>query len=113
LLSEGQVPTTQESQLARYEAFEAEITPASALAALKDELVPLGDPLIRFQGRSAPEGGAEALRAAWNEGLAADIAPDEALDVPEFAYEDFGPPGTVVSDSVEPVLGIRTLRFAN
>jgi zinc protease len=28
-------------------------------------------------------------------------------------YTDFGPPGTVVSDTVEPLLGIRTLRFAN
>ncbi|MGV3554949.1 MAG: M16 family metallopeptidase [Croceibacterium sp.] len=113
LLNEGQVPTTQESQLARYEAFEAEITPDTALAALKDELVPLDDPLIRFQGRVAPDGGAEGLRAAWNEGMAEEIAPDEALDVPDFAYDDFGPPGTIVSDTVEPVLGIRTLRFAN
>ncbi len=113
LLSEGQVPTTQESQLARYEALEAEITPATALAALKDELVPLDDPLIRFQGRVAPDGGAETLRAAWSEGMGAEIAPDEVLDVPDFAYDDFGPPGTIVSDTVEPVLGIRTLRFAN
>jgi zinc protease len=113
LLTEGQVPTTQESQLARYEAFEAEITPATALAALKGELVPLGDPLIRFQGRTAPDGGAAALRAAWNEGMAAEITRDEALEVPEFAYGDFGPAGAIVADSVEPVLGIRTLRFAN
>ena len=113
LLNEGQVPTTQESQLERYEAFEAEITPATALAAMKAELVPLDDPLIRFQGATAPEGGAEARRTAWNEGMAATIAPDDALEVPEFAYGDFGPPGTIVADSVEPVLGIRTLRFAN
>ena len=113
LLTDGQVPTTQESQLARYEAFEAEITPATALAALKGELIPLDDPLIRFQGRAAPEGGAEALRAAWDEGMAAEIAPDEAVEVPEFAYGDFGSPGRVVADTVEPLLGIRTLRFAN
>jgi zinc protease len=113
LLKEGQVPTMPQSGLERFETFAPQITPEAVLAALGEELVPLDDPLIRFQGRSAPEGGAEALRAAWLEGMTASLADLEDIALGEFAYSDFGPPGTVVSDSVEPLFGIRTLRFAN
>ena len=113
LLQEGQVPTTPQSGLARFEAFAPQITPEAVLTALEEELVPLDDPLIRFQGRTAPEGGAQALRAAWNAGMTASLADLEDIALGEFAYADFGPPGTVVADTVEPLFGIRTLRFAN
>ncbi|BBC73874.1 peptidase M16 [Altererythrobacter sp. B11] len=113
LLEDGQVPTTPASALARFEAHEPEITPESVLASLKEELVPLDDPLIRFEGRTAPEGGAEAIRAAWNEGLAAQLQPESEATLGDFAYGDFGPAGTVVSDTTEPLLGIREITFAN
>ena len=113
LLQDGQVPTAPESSLERFLEHLPEITPASVLAALKEELVPLDDPLIRFEGRTAPEGGAEALRAAWNEGMAAPLAAADSAALAEWGYTDFGAPGTVVSDTHEPVLGIRTIRFAN
>jgi zinc protease len=113
VLQEGQVPTTPQSGLERFEAFAPEITPRAVLEALKDELVPLEDPLLRFEGRTPPEGGAEAIRAAWETGMAEELEREDRAALAEFAYTDFGEPGTVVSDTTEPLLGIRTIRFAN
>lgn len=113
LWQDGQVPTTPESGLERWNAHEPEITPEAVLAALRDELVPLDNPLIRFEGRTAPEGGETALRAAWDEGMALALEESEQADAVEFAYTDFGEPGEVVADSVDERLGIRTVRFAN
>src|SRR5690606_20430162 len=69
VLQEGQVPTTPQSGLERFEAFAPDITPEAVLEALKAELVPLDNPLLRFEGRTPPEGGAEAIRAAWDAGM--------------------------------------------
>jgi len=113
LLQDDRVPTTPESGLERFLTYLPGITPESVLAALKDEWVPLDDPLIRFEGRTAPEGGAEALRTAWDEGLAAEIAAEDDAALAEWAYTGFGAPGTVVSDTTEPLLGIRVLVFDN
>ena len=113
LLHDRRVPTTPQSSLERFKQFEPQITPAAVLAALKQELLPLDNPMIRFEGRTAPAGGADALRAAWDEGMKAELAPDDATATTQFDYTDFGTPGTVVADTVEPVMGIRTLRFAN
>ncbi|OYW45368.1 MAG: peptidase M16 [Sphingomonadales bacterium 12-68-11] len=113
LLQDGQVPTTPASALQRFLDHLPAITPASVLAAMTDELVPLDNPLIRFEGRTAAEGGAEALRAAWNAGLAAPLAAETAGALTAWGYTEFGPPGTLVADETEPLLGIRKLRFAN
>jgi len=113
LLRDGQVPTTPASGLERWNAHKPEITPEAVLAALQAEIVPLDNPLIRFQGRTAPAGGEEALRAAWNEGMAQPLEASAEAEAVEFAYTDFGEPGEVVSDTVDEALGIRTLRFAN
>ncbi|MEO6387737.1 MAG: insulinase family protein [Croceibacterium sp.] len=113
LLEDGQVPTTPASAMQRFLDHLSEITPASVLASLKEEVVPLDDPLIRFEGRTAPEGGAEALRATWNEGMAAPLVQDASAALGAWDYTDFGPAGTIVSDTTEPLLGIRTLTFSN
>src|SRR5690606_36416355 len=113
LLQDDQVPTTPESGLERFLEHLPGITPASVLEALKEELVPLDNPLIRFEGRTPPEGGAAALRAAWNERVAAEIVAGDTAALGEWGYADFGAPGTIVSDTVEPLLGIRTIRFDN
>jgi zinc protease len=113
LLSDRIVPATPQSALARFDAFAPSITPEVVLAALKADAAPLDDPLLRFQGRRAPEGGASALRAAWNAAMAAPVTEPEAQAVGPFAYTHFGAPGTVVADRVEPRTGIREVRFAN
>lgn len=113
LLEEGQVPTTPASALARFMDHLPTITPETVLEALREELVPLENPLIRFAGRVAPEGGAEALRAAWDAGMARELAADDEVAITEFGYTDFGPPGEVVSDTLTDRLDIRTITFAN
>jgi zinc protease len=113
LINDDRVPATPQSALQRLEAFIPQITPAHVLEALKREAVPLDKPLIRFEGRNAPDGGAAALRAAWNEAAKARLERGSAAAASTFAYADFGTPGQVASDTREPLLGIREVRFAN
>lgn len=113
LLEDDQVPTTPASALQRFNDHLPEITPQSVMQALREEALPLDNPLIRFEGRTAPAGGAEALRAAWNEGMAAAVQAPAATSLAQFGYQDFGTPGTIASDTRESRLGIRTITFAN
>jgi zinc protease len=113
LVRDDAVPTTPAGALERFNQFAPQITPAAVLAALKAEARPLTDPLIRFQGRTAPEGGAPALAAAWKAALRAGKSAPPPPPLAPFAYTDFGPAGKVVSDTTEPALGIRSVRFAN
>lgn len=110
---DGKVPTSPESNLALFEGIAARITPETVLAAVTADLITLADPLIRFSGRSAPDGGAEALRAVWDEAHAADIIAPEQFATVEWSYTDFGPAGQVVSNSASTALDIRQLTFAN
>jgi zinc protease len=113
LLREDAVPSSPVATWARVQKLIPHITPATVLAALKTEIVPLSDPLIRFEGPKAPEGGEAALRAAWEEGVKSALPPEaQQAEVP-FAYTNFGPAGTVVDDHREPDRGIREIRFAN
>lgn len=113
LLHDDRVPATPQSALERVEALIPQITPVRVLAALKREAVPLRDPLIRFEGRNAPEGGAAAVRAAWNDAEKIAVARSQDTAAETFAYTDFGTPSPVASDLREPLLGIREVRFAN
>ena len=113
LVRDDVVPATPESSLARLESFIPAITPQAVLAALKREAVPLANPLLRFAGRRPPEGGAPAIRAAWNEAMRGHITRSGAIAPEAFAYTDFGPEGRIASDTRDPALGIRLIRFAN
>ncbi len=113
LVRDDQVPTTPESGLARFNQFAPTITPKTVMAALKQEALPLKSPLIRFQGRTAPAGGTDALRKTWDKATHAKAPAGEVPNPAPFAYTNFGPPGTVVSDVIEPLYGIRQIRFAN
>ncbi len=113
LLGTDQIPTTPASSLERFNAFRTEITPAAVLEALRRDIVPLENPLIRFSGRTAPEGGEEALRAAWTQGMGREMAAREETEQVDFAYTDFGPPGTITSWLRSEDLGISQLTFAN
>ena len=112
-IDDERVPTTPESSLARFEAFAPSITPTAVLVALRGEAVALDDPLIRLQGRTPPEGGAAAIRVAWDEAAGRKVARGTDNAGSGWAYAEFGPAGAVAADTVEPTLGIRTVRFAN
>lgn len=113
LVGDDAIPTTPEYRLALFEEIAPEITPETVFAAFKAHVIELDDPLIRFQGRTAPEGGEAALRSAFLEGMALEIAAPLDTGKVEFAYSEFGDPGTVVSDMVEGQLGIRQIVFDN
>lgn len=113
LASDERVPTTPEFALASFEQFAPEITPEAVWQAMLEDAAPLTEPLIRFEGRTAPEGGEAALRAAFDDGMKLAIAAPVDNGPLAFGYSDFGPAGKVVSDTTEPRLGFREIRFAN
>jgi len=113
LVDDRLVPTTPASALERFEAFAPTITPKAVLAALKREALALDKPLIRFEGRKAPEGGEQAIRTAWQRATRGPVPREDSQALAAFAYTDFGTPGTVVSETHDPILGIREIRFAN
>lgn len=113
LINADLVPDTPANSLARLESYIPEITPAAVLAALKREIVPLDEPLLRFSGRRPPAGGPAELRAAWNATAKLELKPQIAKPIGSFAYGDFGPAGTIISDTRDNAMGIRQLRFAN
>ncbi|UAB79706.1 insulinase family protein [Erythrobacter sp. SCSIO 43205] len=113
VVSDETVPTTPAFQLELFEELEASITPETALAALRERVIAFDEPLIRFQGRTAPEGGEEALREAFAEAMALPISPPLEGSAKAFAYTYFGTPGEVVKDTRDERLGFRTLTFAN
>ncbi len=108
------VPAGPRESLPLFESISSELTPENVLAEMRATFRTFDDPLIRFTGKAAPEGGAQALRAATRSALARDLTPPEATATVEFAYSDFGEPGTIVEDKVtDDALAIRTIRFAN
>jgi zinc protease len=113
LVTDDRVPTTPQSALERFEAYAPSITPERVFVALQEDWLSLADPLIRFEGREEPDGGAPALRAAWEEAAARPVSAFESGEIAQWAYGDFGAPGEVVADSRDPFLGIRRIRFAN
>lgn len=112
LVDDRLVPSTPQSAQERIDALAPQITPATVMAAMLREAVPLDQPLIRFEGRKAPEGAEGALRSVWADVQRSSIAQATETRAEPFAYTSFGTPGRVVSDT-RGVLGIRQIRFDN
>ncbi len=113
LAGDERVPVTPEWLLANFETLAPDLTPEAAWQAVLADAAPLDEPLIRFSGRTAPEGGEAGLRAAFAEGMALPIAAPVDTGPLAFGYSDFGTPGTIASDTTEERLGIRRITFAN
>lgn len=112
-LEDERAPTTPEWDLAQFERLTPAITAPAVWRAMLDDTSIFFDPLIRFQGRTAPKGGEVALREAFVAAMELPIdEPADRFRTP-FAYQIFGPPGTIVSDESEPDLGLRFIRFGN
>lgn len=113
LIDDETVPSDPRTVRERFEEFAPEITAEAAFAALMRHAIPLDDPLLRFRGRQGPDGGEDELRATWDAAMRQPISQNPGEELAMFAYTDFGPAGAVVSDTHEPGLGIRKIRFAN
>ena len=115
LVHDQHIPSPPADNLSRFNAFAPQITPQKVLEALKYEALDFAAqaPLIRFEDRIAPDGGAAAVRAAWDAAMKAPLPATADTGIAAFAYTHFDAVGRVVADTREPLLGIRTLRFAN
>ncbi len=113
LLRNGRIPAAPRLERDWLLRQQSGLTPQAVRSAMKRDAVPLTAPLILFTGRRAPFGSEQALRAAWDEAMAAPLP--VVIDTPPapFAYTDFGAAGQVVADTRDPALGIRQIRFAN
>lgn len=107
------VPTTPAYRLATFERLTPMITAQSVWRAMLDDATTFDDPLIRFQGRTAPEGGEPALRASFTRAMALPIAAPGDQAVLPFAYQAFGPLGAVVADDIRSDLAMRMIGFGN
>ena len=107
------VPVAPENQLALFEQSVADLSPDKVVEALRRDVIALEEPLIRYQGRSVPEGGETALREVWNTALAMPVDPPANSSFDAFPYTSFGAPGQVVSDTLGDELGIRKIVFDN
>lgn len=113
LVSDERIPVTPEWLLTEFQRLTPDMTPTAIWQAVLGDAAPLEEPLIRFEGRTAPEGGEAGLRTAFAQGMALPIAAPADSGALLFGYSDFGTPGSVVSDVVEERLGLRLIRFAN
>ncbi len=113
VVSDDDVPTTPAFQLALFEELASQITPETVLAAMRERLIPFEEPLIRFQGRTAPDGGDEALRQVFAEAIALPVSAPQEASAQAFAYTDFGAPGQIIKDERDERLGFRYITFAN
>ena len=106
------VPTAPAADLALYQAIEPTVTAESVSDAFRAAWQG-GPSLVHVSTKTPIEGGEQAIAAALSESAEIAVtAPEEAAAV-DFAYSDWGAPGTVVSDETIEDLGIRTVRFAN
>ncbi|MGB3796952.1 MAG: insulinase family protein [Alteraurantiacibacter sp.] len=98
----------------RYELFQQtrqQLT-VDAVNAVFNEAWSEGKPLVRVVAKEMT-GAEEAVAAIYNESAQVAVAEPEDVVSAEFAYADWGEPGTVVSDTMIEDLGIRTITFAN
>ena len=109
---ENSVRTAPAFDLALYSAIAPSVTPEAVNEAFRKAWA--GAPSVIHVSTKTPiEGDTGAIAAVLkNSAAVAVTAPAETAAV-KFAYDDWGTPGKVVSDTTIADLGIRTVRFAN
>ncbi len=110
----GQIITTPQESLARFEVARPDYSPVMIQAILREDLPALTEPLIRMTGRDAANLPATAtIEGLWRDIATRPVVATATSAASAFAYTDFGQPGTVAADGVIKDLGIRTIRFSN
>jgi zinc protease len=99
-------------QLARFEKSAAGVTPATALAGLR-ELAGGQGPLIFVSSSEPIAGGNASVAAAYEESVKAAVAAPTKDDAKTFPYANFGQPGVIAERKEIADLGATALRFAN
>lgn len=109
---EDAVPNAPEFDLALYRAIEPSLTPETVSKAFRDAWQG-GPGIVHVSTKQPIEGETAAIAAVLNDSAAVAVTPPVEAAAVQFAYGDWGTPGTVVADTTIADLGIRTLRFAN
>jgi zinc protease len=107
-----EVFTDPESDLEWLDATLPGISPAECHAALKAAWSG-GGKLVSVTTREAIPDASAAIRAAFESSQATAVEAKAEEDQAGFAYQDFGPPGSIVSRQVAEDLGVTRLVFAN
>ena len=95
-----------------FQSMAGSITPEMVAAAFREDYA-LGEPLIHVSTKSPIEGGEQAILDAFAASQAVKVNAPAAGELATFGYTDFGPAGTMASDTQVADLGFRTIRFAN
>jgi len=104
--------TTPAWRLAFFNAFAPQITPARVHDALKAQWAG-ATPLVHVSGKVPIADAQKTILDAYRASAAAPIVAGADNDAIAFAYQDFGPAGTIAADGRIADLDIRTIRFAN
>ncbi len=105
--------TRPETALQMFEAAAPSLNAAAVTAAFRKRMTGLSAPLVRVTAKAPIAGGLDAILASLRASANVAVAPPAESASVAFAYNDFGPPGTVVADDRIEDLGIRRIRFAN
>lgn len=102
-----------ETSQAMFEAVAPSLTADAITAAFRKRMEGFSPPLARVTSKKPLDGGTGAILAALKASEQVAVAAPAQTESAAFAYDDFGTPGKVVSDSRIDDLGIRRIRFAN
>ena len=108
----GKPFVTPAAQLAVFEQIRAGLNADAVHATFREAYAGSG-PLVHVAAKQEIEGGEAAILAALEASQEVAVAPPVEEAAVEFAYTDFGTPGTVVADETVEDLGFRSLRFDN
>ncbi|MGQ0277754.1 M16 family metallopeptidase [Sphingopyxis sp. Q841] len=102
-----------ETSQALFDAVAPQLSADAVSAAFRNRMEGFSPPLARVTAKTPVEGGDKAILAALDTARAVAVTPPAQARSAAFAYDNFGTPGTVVSDDRIDDLGIRRIRFAN
>ena len=106
------VLTTPASMLERFETSLDDVTVEAVNAAFREQWQGV-EPLLFLASPLQLENPEETIREAWMQSRQQPVEAPEETGATEFAYDDFGPAGTVVSREAVEDLGLVRFRFDN
>jgi zinc protease len=106
------VLTTPASMLERFETSLDDVTVEAVNAAFREQWQGV-EPLLFLASPLQLENPEETIREAWTQSRQQPVEAPEETGATEFAYDDFGPAGTVVSREAVEDLGLVRFRFDN
>lgn len=104
--------TTPQTRLAIFQQLKADLTADAVGAAFREHFAG-SEPLIHVSTKEPVAGGEQAILAEYNQSSQIAVSAPQETQVSEFAYTDFGTPGSVVASETIDDLDVRTIRFDN